>query len=255
MKKLISYIIRKVPRKYLQRVSHYVLPLVAVFLKGKKYHCPVCGHEYRKMLPYGRKARANALCPNCLSLERHRLLWLYLDQKTTFLKQPAAVLHIAPEVCFKNRFKKVHGQGYITGDIESPLADVKMDVHNIPFEDNRFDNVFCNHVMEHVESDLKAMQEIYRVLKPGGWAIIQSPQDMSRETTFEDPTITDPKAREEAYWQSDHVRLYGRDYGQRLRQAGFEVTEDNFVQTLTPEEQQRYSLPTEEIIYFCRKAL
>ena len=103
---------------------------------------------------------------------------------------------------------------YTSADLESPLADVKMDVHNIPFEDNAFSVVFCNHVMEHVEDDIKAMSEINRVLKSGGWAIIQSPQDYDRKETLEDSTITDPKERERVYWQDDHVRLY--DYGKRL---------------------------------------
>ena len=142
---------------------------------------------------------------------------------------------------------------YTTADLESPLADVKMDVHEIPFGDNVFDVVFCNHVMEHVNDDIKAMSEIHRVLKPGGWAIIQSPQDYNRDTTLEDPSITDPKDRERIYWQSDHVRLYGLDYGKRLQKAGFKVTEDRYVMELPQERVKRYALPSKEIIYFCAK--
>lgn len=142
---------------------------------------------------------------------------------------------------------------YTSADLDSPLADVKMDVHEIPFDDNTFDVVFCNHVMEHVDDDIKAMSEIYRVLKPGGWAIIQSPQDYSRETTLEDPTITDPKERERFYWQDDHVRLFGLDYGKRLEKAGFNVKEDRFVMELPKETVRRYALPPNEIIYFCAK--
>ena len=142
---------------------------------------------------------------------------------------------------------------YTSADLESPLADVKMDVHNIPFEDNAFSVVFCNHVMEHVEDDIKAMSEINRVLKSGGWAIIQSPQDYDRKETLEDSTITDPKERERVYWQDDHVRLYGLDYGKRLEKAGFHVTEDKFVMELPKERVERYALPPKEIIYFCAK--
>lgn len=142
---------------------------------------------------------------------------------------------------------------YTTADLESPLADVKMDVHEIPFESESFDVVFCNHVMEHVEDDIKAMSEIHRVLKPGGWAIIQSPQDYSRTTTLEDPSITDPKERERVYWQADHVRLFGLDYGKRLESAGFDVKEDRFVMELPKEQVERYALPPKEIIYFCAK--
>ncbi len=180
-------------------------------------------------------------------------MWLYLKERTNFFTEDLKLLHIAPELCFIKKFKSMPNIDYTSADLESPLADVKMDVHEIPFEDNTFNVVFCNHVMEHVEDDIKAMSEIHRVLKPGGWAIIQSPQDYSRDTTLEDPTITDPKERERVYWQDDHVRLFGLDYGKRLETAGFNVTEDKFVMDLPKETVKRYALPKNEIIYFCAK--
>ena len=254
MKDIISWVLRHVPRKYLQLVSHFGVKVLSVFYSGKGVECSVCGSEFRKFLPYGRSGRDNALCPNCLALERHRLIYLYLQCKTNFFKDNLKLLHVAPEYCFIDRFEKMKNLDYITADIESPLAKVKMDIHQIPFEDNTFDVAFCNHVMEHVDDDIKAMSELYRVLKPGGWAIIQSPQDWSRATTFEDPTITDPKEREKHYWQDDHLRLFGRDYGKRLEKGGFKVTEDRFVMNeLTPEEVKRFALPANEVIYFCRK--
>ncbi len=128
-----------------------------------------------------------------------------------------------------------------------------MDIHIIPFSTNTFDVAFCNHVMEHVDDDIKAMSELHRVLKPGGWAIIQSPLDVRREKTLQDPAITSPADREKYYWQADHQRLYGRDYGKRLRQAGFHVTEDRFVMELDETLIQRYALPREELIYLCHK--
>ena len=223
-------------------------------MRGKKVTCPICDISYRKFLPYGRlKTRSNALCPDSLSLERHRLMWLYLNEKTNFFTADLKVLHIAPEICFLDKFKAMKNLDYTTADLESPLADVKMDVHDIPFNENSFDVVFCNHVMEHVDDDIKAMSEIYRVMKPRGWAIIQSPQDYSREATLEDPSITDPKERERIYWQSDHVRLYGLDYGRRLEKAGFKVTEDKFVTQLPKETVKKFALPAKEIIYFCEK--
>jgi len=254
MKDIISWVLRHVPRKYLQLVSHFGVKVLSVFYSGKGVECSVCGSEFRKFLPYGRSGRDNALCPNCLALERHRLMYLYLQRKTNFFKDNLKLLHVAPEYCFIDRFEKMKNLDYITADIESPLAKVKMDIHQIPFEDNTFDVAFCNHVMEHVDDDIKAMSELYRVLKPGGWAIILSPQDWSRATTFEDPTITDPKEREKHYWQDDHLRLFGRDYGKRLEKGGFKVTEDRFVMNeLTPEEVKRFALPANEVIYFCRK--
>lgn len=253
MKHIISWVIRKIPRKYLQLFSHWVVKVLALFYKGKNVSCPVCDRSFRKFLPYGRNPRENALCPHCLALERHRLLWLYLQEKTDFFKVNRKMLHIAPELCYLGRFEKLPNLEYITADLESPLAKVKMDIHQIPFEQNTFDVVFCNHVMEHVDDDLQAMQEIYRVLKPGGWAIIQSPQDYSRSETLEDPAAVTPQQREKLHGQNDHLRTYGMDYPRRLRKAGFTVTEDDFVKKLPEEKIKRYALPGEEIIYFCEK--
>jgi SAM-dependent methyltransferase len=183
-------------------------------------------------------------------------LWLYLIEKTTFFKEQHKVLHIAPELCFMERFKGMDNLDYTTGDLESPLADVKMDIQEIPFDENTFDVVFCNHVMEHVDDDIKAMREIQRVLNPGGWAIIQVPFFYPLpENTLEDAGITGKKEREEAFGQDDHVRKYGLDYADRLRSAGFEVNENNFVSTLTEEQQKRFSVPSNEIVYHCFKSL
>src|SRR5690606_5770031 len=165
MKSIISFVIRYVPRRYLQLVSHSFLRVVAVFYRGDQVECPVCQNTYKKFLPYGRKARENALCPSCLALERHRLIWLFLKKETDFFSAPLKVLHIAPETCFIDRFQSLKNLEYVTGDIESPLAKIKMDIHKIPFQDNFFDVVFCNHVLEHVEDDVLACKEINRVLK------------------------------------------------------------------------------------------
>lgn len=256
MKKIISWVIQKIPRKYLQLISPLALEILALFYLGNKVECPICKSKYRRFLPYGRggSARNNALCPHCQSLERHRLLWLYLEEKTDFFKEKQNVLHIAPENCFMKPFEKLHQEQYITADLESPLAKVKMDIHDMPFEDNRFDAAFCNHVMEHVEDDIKAMSEIHRVLKKSAWAIIQVPfmQEGLKET-FEDKSITSPEERMKAFGQEDHVRMYGEDYGRRLEKAGFEVIEDKFVFGLDKGLIERHALPSKEIIYLCKK--
>ena len=164
------------------------------------------------------------------------------------------MLHIAPELCFIDKFEKIHGDKYITADIESPLAKVKLDVHNIPFGKHKFDVVFCNHVMEHVEDDFRAMAEIYRVLKPGGFAIIQVPLFYPLlDVTYQDKTITSPKAREKAFGQSDHVRMYGKDYADRLRSVGFIVDENRYFETLAIEDVKRYALPLDEPVFYCKK--
>ncbi|MBX9853230.1 MAG: class I SAM-dependent methyltransferase [Cytophagaceae bacterium] len=253
MKKIISFVIRKIPRKYLQIISPLALKILGVFYAGNNVQCPISGKTYRKFLPYGRAPRPNALCPDSLSLERHRLMWLYLQDKTNFFTAKLKVLHIAPEHCFLKKFESMSNLDYITADLESPLAKVKMDVHHIPFPENTFDVVFCNHVMEHVDNDIKAMQEIHRVMKPGAWAIIQSPMDPSREKTFEDPSLKTPEERENAHGQSDHVRTYGKDYPERLRKGGFKVKEDTYVMELDKSKVERYALPSEEIIYLCTK--
>jgi len=251
MKKIIAWLIRYVPRKYLQRVSGVGLKAVSLFYIGTNVTCPVCSRSFRQFLPYGRiNPRPNALCPNCLSLERHRLIWLYLQQKTTFFTAPHHVLHIAPEACFIKRFETLHGDRYITADIESPLAKVKMDIHQIPFPENTFTVVLCNHVLEHVADDIKAMSEIHRVLQPGGFAIMQIPFfNPIPDVTFEDPTITDKREREKIFGQDDHVRKYGHDYTQRIARAGLTPVADEFVNQLPDEVRKKYGLVKGETIY------
>jgi SAM-dependent methyltransferase len=251
MKKVISWLIRYVPRKYLQLVSGWGLKLLSIFYKGSNVTCPVCDKSFRKFLPYGRiHPRENALCPNCLSLERHRLIWLYLKDKTNFFSAKKRVLHIAPEACFIPRFERLHGDDYVTADIESPLAKVKMDIHNIPFDQNSFDVVLCNHVLEHVADDIRAINEISRVLKPGGFAILQVPFfSPVPDKTFEDISITDKREREKIFGQDDHVRKYGKDYALRISEGGLEPFEDKFASGLPDALQKKFGLVKEEIIY------
>ncbi len=251
MKKIISLLIRFVPRKYLQRLGSWGIRIVGLFYRGNGVECPVCKSRFRIFLPYGRiNSRPNALCPNCLSLERHRLMWIYLEQKSSFFTEKLRILHIAPEACFIQRFEALHGEGYITADIESPLAKVKMDIHAIPFNENSFDIVLCNHVLEHVRDDIHAMSEINRVLRPNGFAILQVPFfNPVGDTTFEDNSITDPRERERIFGQDDHVRKYGTDYPKRINASGLRAVEDDFVNTLTDDFRKRHGLVKGEIIY------
>jgi SAM-dependent methyltransferase len=251
MKNIISFLIRFVPRKYLQLFSGVGLKVVGLFYRGNAVECPICLHQYRIFLPYGRiNSRQNALCPSCLSLERHRLIWVYLKEKTNFFSAQLSILHIAPEPCFMDRFEKQHGENYITADIESPLAKVKMDIHQIPFEENHFDVVLCNHVLEHVADDIKAMTEIKRVLKPGGWAILQVPFfSPVPEVTFEDNSIIDKREREKIFGQDDHVRKFGKDYLQRIERAGLKAIADPFASTLPNDFVKKYGLSKGELIY------
>lgn len=160
------------------------------------------------------------------------------------------MLHVAPELCFMDRFEAIESLDYITADIESPLAKVKMDLHDIPFDEHTFDVIFCNHVLEHVDDDIKCLSEMKRVLKPGGWAILQVPFFYPLpKVTYEDKSITDPKEREKEFGQDDHVRMYGEDYAERLRSVGFEVVEEQLIKELDKSEVERFALPKNEVIY------
>lgn len=256
MKKIYKFLLNKLPRPLLIRLSYVFKAVAPMIYKGNNVECPVCQRSFSKFLSYGSDVahRENVLCPYDLTLERHRLMWLYLKNESNFFTAPGLkVLHIAPEQCFHGKFKKQQNLDYLTADLVSPIADMHFDLHHIPLEDNRFDVVFCNHVMEHVDDPMQCMKELFRVMKPGGWAIMQVPQDINRATTYEDPAITSPEEREKHFWQKDHVRLFGRDYPQWLERAGFSV-KDGFAENPLPAELfDRYRLQKNEILYIASK--
>ena len=249
MKKLFKLILNIIPRPILIRLSYLIRPILAVFLKGNTFTDPIDGKSFKSFLPYGYgHQRNNVLSPSTLSLERHRLLWLYLQNETVFFSEKLKVLHFAPEQAFYKRFKNIGNLDYVTTDLNSPLADVKADICDLPFKDNEFDVILCNHVLEHIPDDTKAMQELYRVLKVGGMGIFQIPQDLKRAITFEDNSITDKKERAKIFGQYDHVRIYGRDYFDKLRGIGFKVEEIDYTTNFSDEEITRYCLAKGEII-------
>lgn len=249
MKNLFKFILNFIPRPFLIRLSYAIRPFLAYFLKGSTYTDPIDGKSFKSFLPYGYGTqRNNVLSPSTLSLERHRLLWLYLKNETNFFSSEKKVLHFAPEQAFYKRFKKMKHLDYVTTDLNSPLADVKADICNLPFKNDEFDMILCNHVLEHIPDDTKAMQELYRVMKVGGIGIFQIPQDLSRATTFQDNSITDKKERAKIFGQYDHVRIYGRDYFNKLRSIGFKVEEVNYTSNLLEEDIARYCLAKGEII-------
>jgi len=220
-----------------------------LWFRGTTYQDPIDGKKFRSFLPYGyENPRDNVLSPSTLSLERHRLLWLFLKGETNFFEANLKVLHFAPEQAFYTQFRRLKNIQYTTTDLNSPLADVKADICKLPFEDDAFDVILCNHVLEHIPDDTKAMKELFRILKPGGWGIFQVPQDLERAATFQDDRITDEKERARIFGQYDHVRVYGRDYFQKLRSIGFRVTEVDYTNTLTSGEIDRYRLAKGEII-------
>lgn len=231
-------------------------PLIAWWYRGDRYTDPIDGNSFKSFLPYGYgNVRENVLSPSTLSLERHRLLWLYLNRETDLLSRPQSVLHVAPEQCFYARFRESEHLTYTTTDLLSPLADVKADICDLPFATNSYDFILCNHVLEHIPDDYKAMQELYRVLKPGGTAILQIPLENNRAFTFEDDSITDRVERARIFGQYDHVRVYGMDYFERLKSVGFIVNPVDYTTQLTAVEVDTYRLAPGELIPVVQKPL
>ncbi len=247
--KLFRKILNTFPRPLLIRLSIIGRPILAFFLSGNKFTDPINGKSYRKFLPYGyEKLRENVLSPGTLSLERHRLCWLYLKDETDFFTEKLKVLHFAPEQAFYKRFRKLKNLEYVTTDLNSPIADVKADICDLPFSNDEFDFIICNHVLEHIANDTKAMEELFRVLKPGGTAILQVPIQADLEHTFEDDSITDPGERARIFGQYDHVRVYGMDYFDKLRSVGFKVEAIDYSAKFSTGEIEKYRLPQGELI-------
>lgn len=233
-------------RPYMARLYRPPLgPPLSLFYRGDRVTCPCCGRTARKfmptVLPVGRN-RANARCPNCGARDRQRYLWLYLERKTNLLRDRLRVLHVAPERIFERWLKSQPNLDYVSTDLERSRATVKADITDLPLSDDSFDVILCSHVLEHVVDDRKAMRELYRVLRPGGWALLLVPIDFSRGETFEDPTIVEPADRERLFGQDDHVRVYGRDFTTRLEEAGFTVRVEDFIRELGESEGRKYGL-------------
>jgi len=207
------------------KLKSFIRPAVreiqALGLKGEQVYCPICDRHFKTFLPGGPTLRPNSRCPVCDSLERHRLLWLTLNSlwQNETISRGGRMLHIAPEQCLSKLFRRNYD--YLSVDQDERFAMQFMDIREINAPSNTFDAIICNHVLEHVPEDRKAISELFRVLKPSGWASIQVP--MIGEVTQEDLSVTDPKQREQLYGQADHVRQYGQDFRDRLEEAGFEV--------------------------------
>lgn len=225
----------------------------SLFFRGNTVFCVCCNGHFRRFFPYGERKRAGAQCPRCGSLERHRLLWLYLRDRTELWTDQLRLLHIAPEACFQKAFVGLPNLDYLTADLNSRSVMANFDVAHIPYPDEHFDVIICNHVLEHVKDDWQAMRELRRVCKRGGWAILQVPVDPDRAHTFEDPTIVSPGDRERSFGQFDHVRSYGRDYVERLRACGWVVQPERYADSLEPRLVPRYGLTAgfDQDIYFC----
>jgi SAM-dependent methyltransferase len=221
---------------------------------GTDVNCPCCGGSFKRFLPYGRIVqRPAARCPQCGAMERHRLIWLYINRETNLLRDPLRVMHSAPEVAFRDKLASAANLDYLTADLEPGRADLAADLMKMPIPSDSFDVEICNHVLEHVPDDRQAMSELFRMLKPGGWAIITVPMDLNRQATFEDPSVTSPEDRLEVFGQEDHLRIYGMDFSDRLKSAGFVVKELWYRDQLPADEQRVHGLNDGAPIYRCSK--
>lgn len=223
--------------------------------KGNNFYCPLCNFKAKKFLdsPYG--IRKNVRCPRCNSLERHRAQWIFGLRNLKFFNYDSfSVLHFAPEFCISQRLIKTKNCIYKTAEYSSKsLADYHIDIQNTELNPEMFDIVICNHILEHVDDDHKALKEIFRILKTGGKAFIQVPVDINLENSFEDSEITDPVQRKVHFGQQDHKRLYGNDFPKRLEKAGFSVSTVRFWEKLSEKELNYYAITDFEPVYICSK--
>jgi SAM-dependent methyltransferase len=227
--------------------------LLLIKYRGNNVGCPCCGSTFSTFWPSGPNNKPNTMCPKCNSMERHRLMWLYFHARPELLNRPMRLLHIAPEPIFERLFRSRPNVESLSADLDASQAMVAMDLTRIDMPNASFDAIVCSHVLEHIPDDGKAMREMCRILKPGGWAILQSPVENSRATTYENWSITSREDRLRHFGQEDHVRVYGRDYADRLRAAGFLVDVDRFGDKLGSDRVRYHSLQEDEDVYFCRK--
>lgn len=251
MKSAIRWALNHIPRSWLQRLASWAVPIMGIAYLGRGRECPLCGSRRRKFMPYGYvTSREDALCPRCLALERHRMIWLWITRHTDLLERRPRLLHIAPEVSLMRHLKPLYGNSgnYITADLESPLADLHFDVQQIPLDNGAIEVVICNHLLEHVEDDRVALRELHRILCHGGWGILLVPEDRRRATTFEDDSVTDRAERTRLFGQYDHRRVYGRDYDDRLRSAGFRVERIPCRDIATATERKLYAIGNDDLV-------
>ena len=253
MKLIVRLLLNLFTRTFLIRTSLLFKPFFDIFFKGTKFTDPINNKSYSYFFPYGyNKQRKNALCPGTFSLERHRLLWLYLKKETDFFNSNNKILHFAPEQCFHKFFKSFF-KNYTSIDLNSPIVDIKADICNLPFNDNSYDYILCNHVLEHIYDDEKAMKEIFRVLNKNGIAILQVPIDIKSNLTQEGRDIDDKEVRSKLFGQYDHLRMYGLDYFKKLKKVGFNVKNIDYLSKLSKDEVEKFSLTNAGTIPVCIK--
>lgn len=239
MQALVRRVVPRPVRDALRPIAERYQALAYI---GNNVQCPCCGAHWREFLPHGRPERTNARCAKCDSLERHRLIQLFLHEREPEFHKPCyRFLHFAPETVLR-RFIEPRVSQYVSTDLMVGKIDLFSDITCLPYRDNTFDAILCVHILEHIPDDAKAIHELRRVLKPGGWAVLQVPLDAKRTETYEDWSITDPAERFRHFGQEDHCRIYGVDYYDRLRASDLQVHLKNY-----PESRQRFGITDEEL--------
>jgi SAM-dependent methyltransferase len=221
---------------------------------GEPHFCPVCDSPVSKFLPKGRPARTGVRCPVCRADTRTRFAWLFLQRETDLLDgRPKSLLHFAPEQTLSDKLARVEHLEYLTADLDPAKAMLQVDITAMQFDADRFDAVYCSHVLEHVPDDGGALREMLRVLRPGGWALLMIP--ILQKQTLEDPSVTDPTEREQLFGQHDHVRAYGPDFLDRVRAAGFEARAVVPADFLSGQEAERFGVSSSRgrVIFHARK--
>ncbi len=268
---MFAKIKESIPAEYLPFVIDLYykirLPIKLIYF-GQKYYCPICNGCFRKFLPGGFRVpvlkkrevvgggfcRESAVCPYCRSVDRERLVYLFLSKNKDILREKIRLLHVAPERWTSKFLRSRANIDYLSIDLCDPLAMEQMDITALELSDNSFNVIICNHVLEHIRDDSRAMAELYRVLRPGGWAIIQVPISKNLKKTFEDPKIKSPGRREKAFGHQNHLRIYAQDdYSQRLKTAGFIVERYSFAKEEGRKTARRYGLVEDEDIFLCSK--
>ena len=234
--------------------------ITSIYYIGNKYYCNCCGKSFRKFKSKGTVLvrRKNAECPYCGSLERTRTLLLYLKKETNIFyteRSGLKILHFAPENCLLPILKKTKNIELITADINPNYADYEIDITNIPFADNSFDYIICSHVLGHVADEKKAIEEMKRILKPGGTALIMTIIDNNNYETLENTAIDTTSKRLKYYSEPDLLRLHGLDFKERLQNGGFDVTTIDYRLKMKPEICTKYALGDgkRELIFKCTK--
>jgi SAM-dependent methyltransferase len=217
--------------------------------RGDAVECPLCGHRFRRFKDDWN--RPNAICWRCGAHERHRAVALLWRHRPELLGNATSMLHFAPEWCFRYTPRRPEMR-YVSADLDPDKGELTLDIRRLDLPDGEFDAIVCSHVLEHVDDDRAALAELRRVAAPHGWVLLMVPQALDRAETYEDPSITDPDERRAAFWQHDHVRLYGRDFRDRVAAAGFAVELIAMTDVLGSRAAARYGLLPVDLIHVCR---